>query len=75
MRLKVLGNKDTDKTVYLQLSEDGDGDVRLQAVESNGDVVSSLLLFTTDGLFYRCPYVDQSLGFELDDDGRIQQEA
>lgn len=58
--------------VALTLRQDDDGCVCVEAVDEIGEVISSLCVFDIDGTLEMCPYVRESLGFELTVDREIK---
>lgn len=69
----IHGSETQDPQVRLGLRRD-DGRVYLVAVDANGVIVSQgyLLEITKRGTIRRTHRVSESLGFQLDEDGKIQ---
>lgn len=64
------------RNITLDLRHDDEGDIAVVAVDENGnDIIGGWLVYITrDGKIGRYPDVDESLGFQLDEEGRIVEE-
>lgn len=73
MKLEVFKSSKTKKTVFLDLCSDEDGAIVLCAVDESGSPLSAgyLLYIEPSGHILRIENVDPSLGFKLDEEGRV----
>ncbi len=63
-------------TVYLRLVKDSDGDISVQAVDAKGErLYRGYLVMFQGGRIRRATSVHNSLGFDLDEQGRIKEVA
>lgn len=74
MKLEVwTGIVERDDVVRLALLQDGDI-VRVHCVDADGKHIcgSNLIKFMSDGTVWRTSNVSTTLGFELDDEGKLK---
>ena len=78
MKLRIFkkGRKGGKKKrkVMLDLKKYVDGGVVLMAVDDKGEYIANLFVVNSNGTYYRCEAVDDTLGFSLDKKGRIKED-
>jgi hypothetical protein len=68
--IRLYGEKNT-QDIMLRLVRDGN-DIDLVVVDCDGETISSLIGIQSDGRIVLYSDVADDLGFELDDDGRVE---
>ena len=71
MEFKVFDRTVERQTVYLKLRENSDKTIDLLAVDGDGRVLTTILWLDSNGMIRRNNCVSPTLGFEIDEFGRI----
>jgi len=72
--LKIFGLEESKNPLILALGKTGAGDVRLQAINSDGNPIrdGTLLILQINGLLHLPSNINKDLDLPLDDDGRLK---
>lgn len=70
MKLQVYGDQETEKTTYLKLTQRKNGEVGLDCVDKEGNIIRHIITITAAGTLQRHIRV-RGLGFETDEEGRV----
>lgn len=74
MNLEIYEKRPTEKTVNFSLQRGGDGRLHVVAVDDVGDIEAYLVTFKPNGKLFIQSGVDEHLGFQLDERGRILED-
>ena len=76
MKLRIFGEKHASEERFLMLDDRPDGDIAVVAVDINGIAIEQgyLLAIKSNGRIKLYSDVSKDLGFELDNEGRIEIE-
>jgi len=76
MKLRIFGEKQASEERFLMLDDRGDGSIALAVADENGIVIEQgyLLAIKSNGRIKLYSDVSKDLGFELNNEGRIEIE-
>ena len=72
MKLEIYKPSKKDESVYLRLRKDDRGNIDVAACTCDGGIQSYLLTFTAEGVVSLINQIEDGLGFQVDDMGRIK---
>lgn len=65
--------EETPKVIF-KCSVSKEGRFIIRAVDTNGEFLANIITITPEGTFYRPSNIDPDLGFQLDINGRIEED-